>query len=111
MTKNDELQILADAATKLGPHSYCGPWLTAVIPIIERDIRSDNPPNPFTPEERAAVILREAEDVLRRAKSDASMILQSAQQQLVDANQIRLNAARAVAQANRDLEKMIKTLS
>jgi hypothetical protein len=39
------------------------------------------------------------------------MILQSAQQQLVDANQIRLNAARAVAQANRDLEKMIKTLS
>jgi hypothetical protein len=111
MTKNDELQILADAATKLGPHSYCGPWLTAVIPIIERDIRSDNPPNPFTPEERAAVILREAEDVLRRAKSDAETTRQQAVKQLVDANQIRLNAARAVAQANRDLEKMIKTLS
>ena len=111
MTKNDELQILADAATKLGPHSYCGPWLAAAIPIIERDIQSDNPPNPFTPEERAAVILREAEDVLRRAKSDASMILQSAQQQLKDANQIRLNAAHAVAQANRDLEKMVRSLS
>ena len=111
MTKNDELQILRAAATKLGSHSYCGPWLAASIPIIERDIRSDNPPNPFTPEERAAVILREAEDVLRRAKSDAAIILQQANQQLADSRSIRLNAARAVAQANRDLEKMVRSLS
>jgi hypothetical protein len=111
MTKNEELQILRDAAAKLGPHSYCGPWLTAVIPIIERDIRSDNPPNPFTPEERAAVILREAEDVLRRAKSDAAIILQQANQQLADARSIRRNATHAVAVASRDLEKLANSLS
>ncbi len=111
MFKQEEIAILQAAAAKLGPHSYCGPWLTAAIPIIERDIRSDNPPNPFTPEERAAVILREAEDVLRHAKAYAETTRQQAVKQLVDANQIRLNAARAVAEANRALEKMIKTLS
>ena len=111
MFKQEEIAILAAAADKLGPHSYCGPWLTAAIPIIERDIRSDNPPNPFTPEERAEVILREAEDVLRRAKADAAIILRQANQQKDEARQIRLAAACAVAEANRALEKIIKTLS
>lgn len=44
MTKSDEIQILREAAARLGPESYCGPWLAEIIPFIEQDIRSDLPP-------------------------------------------------------------------
>ena len=41
LTKTQEIAILTEAATKLGPNSYLGIWLTTFIPMIERDIRSD----------------------------------------------------------------------
>lgn len=111
MTKNEELQILRDAARKLGPHSYCGPWLTAAIPVIERDIRSDLAPDPLTVGQHAAQIIREAEDVLRRAKAEADIIVKAAMAQKDEARQIRLAAARAVAQAHQTLEKIGSSLS
>lgn len=111
MTKNEELQILREAAAKLGQDSYCGPWLTVAIPIIERDIRSDNPPDPLTIKQYAAQILREADDVLRRAKAEADITVKAAMQQKDEARQIRLSAARAVAQAHQALEKIGSSLS
>jgi hypothetical protein len=110
MTKSQEIEILREAASKLGADSYLGPWLSAAIPIVERDIRSDNPPATITPQEHAAQIIAEAEEVLRRAKLEAATIIQSAQQQLKDAKQIRISATQAVAQANRDLERLIRSL-
>lgn len=111
MTKNEELQILREAAEKLGPDSYCGPWLRTVIPIIERDIRSDNPPDPITHRQYAAQIMAEAEEVLRRAKADADIVMHAAKKKLEEAGSIRLTASRAVAQANRDLEKLVRSLA
>ena len=43
MTKDAELQILTEAIKKLGPQSYCGPWLESVLKDVERDIRDDVP--------------------------------------------------------------------
>ena len=41
LSKSEEIQILSDAADKLGSGSYCGDWLREQIPFIECDIRSD----------------------------------------------------------------------
>jgi len=111
MTKSQELDILRKAASELGADSYLGPWLSFVIPIVERDIRSDNPPATITPQKHAAQIIAEAKEVLRRAKMEAATIIGSAQQQLKDVDQLRVNATHAVAQASRDLEKMALRLS
>jgi regulator of protease activity HflC (stomatin/prohibitin superfamily) len=48
LSKLDEIEILQHCAAKLGPESYCGPWLSAAIPIILDDIRSDHLPHPPT---------------------------------------------------------------
>lgn len=40
-TKDGELAILAEAARRLGPLSYCGPWLAQQLDGISRDLRSD----------------------------------------------------------------------
>lgn len=40
-SKSEEIQILTNAAKKLGPNSYCGQWLLEQIPVIEHTIRSD----------------------------------------------------------------------
>lgn len=84
MTKSEEIQILREAAAKLGSQSYCGPWLAEQIQFIESDIRSDCPPSPTLreAEERAAGIValaraREAE-ILAHARRDADAILERA---------------------------------
>jgi hypothetical protein len=41
-TKSEEIAILTEAASRLGANSYCGPWLTSILPFIEREIRSDS---------------------------------------------------------------------
>ncbi len=41
MTKQNEIEILRACAERLGPDSYCGPWLSDQIPAIESDIRAD----------------------------------------------------------------------
>jgi hypothetical protein len=35
MTKQEEIQVLRDAAARLGASSYCGPWLLEVIAAVE----------------------------------------------------------------------------
>ncbi len=46
MTKHEELEVLRDAVKRLGPDSYCGPWLDSVLGAVERDIKADLPPMP-----------------------------------------------------------------
>lgn len=41
MNKDQELAILAEAATKLGNASCLGPWLSSIIDELQRDLRSD----------------------------------------------------------------------
>lgn len=45
MTKAEEIKILSAAAKKLGNDSYLGDALSALIPHIEMEIRSDIIPN------------------------------------------------------------------
>ena len=65
MTKNQEIQILIDAANKLGPDSYAGTWLAEQIPFIQLDIRSDHPVG------TAAVSISEAKEMVIKAREDA----------------------------------------
>lgn len=41
MMKSEEIALLRAVAAKLGPNSYCGPWLASVADEVERDIHSD----------------------------------------------------------------------
>jgi hypothetical protein len=76
MTKDQELFILTEAATKLGTDSYCGPWLLDVLDELERDIRSDLPPCPSPAESR-----RQAESIIAEARSQAATIIMNAKDQ------------------------------
>ena len=53
MTKSEELAILRDAAERLGPDSYCGPWLAEQLELVERDMLADLAPAPVWGELRA----------------------------------------------------------
>ena len=68
MTKDQEIQILIDAANKLGPDSYAGAWLNEQIPFIQFDIRCDHPVG------TAAVSISEAKEMVIKAREDARKI-------------------------------------
>ena len=53
MTKTDEITILRDTIQRLGPHSYCGPWLAEQLQFIEADMASDFSPIPCWRQSRA----------------------------------------------------------
>lgn len=72
MTKPDEIEILRDAARRLGPDSYCGPWLAEQIQFIEADIRSDFPPSPT---------LKYAESVVEAARAKCGEAMASAERE------------------------------
>lgn len=84
MTKHDEIQLLLEAAHKLGSNSYCGPWINEQIPYIEHDIRCDIMPTPTWSETRklhdSTITLAkdQAERIIRAAKKDAEEIMQDA---------------------------------
>lgn len=77
MDKQTEIKILKEAAAKLGPDSYCGPWLESQIPFIERDIRADIMPE--TDWDKAVSAARaEAERIIAEAKAEAERIKKEA---------------------------------
>jgi hypothetical protein len=41
MTKSQEIEILREAASKLGADSYLGPWLLQLLPELEAHMRAD----------------------------------------------------------------------
>lgn len=114
MTKAQEITILRAAAEKLGTASYCGPWLTRILPGIERDIASDNPPGVQTPAEYAASVIQEAKSgadrILLEAKREADRMLREAGTTLAEAKQSRDSANRAVVAAHRTLGDLIRSL-
>lgn len=69
MTKDQEIQILIDTATKLGPDSYSGTWLKEQIPFIQLDIRSDHPVG------TAAVSISEAKEMVIKSRETADKML------------------------------------
>ena len=84
MTKQQEIDILAAAADKLGADSYCGPWLRDQIPFVERDMRSDILPTFSWTECRRlheghlALAKEQAERILKQAKEQAAVIRKDA---------------------------------
>jgi cell division septum initiation protein DivIVA len=114
MTKSDEITILREAAEKLGSASYCGPWLRGILPGIERDIASDNPPGVQTPAEYAASVIaeakREADEMLRKAKLEADRMLRDAGNQLAAAKASRDAANRALVAAHRTIGDLIRAI-
>lgn len=76
MTKKQELEIIAEAASRLGPDSYLGPWLTQLLPELEQAMRSDTIPQiTITDAVRVAksaaevageIMIRDAEERVRR---------------------------------------------
>ena len=77
LSKSQEIQILSDAADKLGSGSYCGDWLREQIPFIECDIRSDFHPGIYASAsireagKRAEVILSEAKHAAMKLERDS----------------------------------------
>lgn len=114
MTKAQEITILRAAAEKLGTASYCGPWLRGVLPGIERDIASDNPPGVQNPAEYAEAIIQEAkrgaDRILLEAKREADRMLREAGNQLTEAKAFRDSASRAIATAHRTIGDLIRSI-
>lgn len=69
-TKAAELNELKALAEKLGPQSYCGPWLASVLVEVEADMRSDMGPTPSVVDVRSEQQrLREQDAALRGEKA------------------------------------------
>lgn len=101
MTKSDEIQILREAAARLGPESYCGPWLAEIIPFIEQDIRSDFVPASIeAARKEAARIISEATE---RGKELLRLAQLRADQVTHQANQARGEVSAAIRAAERVL--------
>ena len=106
MTKQDEIQLLLEAAHKLGSHSYCGPWLNEQIPYIEHDMRCDIMPNSTWFETR-----RLHDGMLETAKQQAEYLLKAATEKadkiMRDAEKQAENTRKALA---RDIQRALDAL-
>lgn len=98
MTKTQEIEILKEAAAKLGKDSYCGEWLNSLLPRIERDIRSDYVPV-YTPEQAQ----KDAEKIVEEAKERAKEILDNASR---NAQKIASDIENAKARARSELFRL-----
>ncbi|MEI8280792.1 MAG: hypothetical protein WCG75_00160 [Armatimonadota bacterium] len=72
MTKSQEISILLDTIARLGPDSYCGPWLSGQIGAIESAINSDFGPSAYALSPADAA--REAQSILAEARKEAAEI-------------------------------------
>ena len=106
MTKHDEIQLLLEAAHKLGSNSYCGPWLQDQIPFVEHDIRSDIMPNSSWVETRKL-----HDGMLATAREQANYIIKEANEKagkiMGDAQKFSENTRRTLA---RDIQKALDAI-
>ena len=93
-TKAEEIAVLKEAAEKLGKFSYCGNWLTSLIPNIDLTIRSDGSVEEYDLRKMQAECLQMKTD----AEMQASAIIASAELQ---AQAIR-EAGRKTLESHRD---------
>lgn len=77
MFKSQEIEILRETIAKLGPDSYCGPWLAGQLEAICSAIASDYPPEAYalSPSDAA----REAQKIISEAKRERAEIISDAQ--------------------------------
>lgn len=73
MNKSQELVILRYAIHKLGPDSYCGPWLASVADEVEQQVRGDFFPTPSiaATQIRCDVLVEEANQLAKQIEADA----------------------------------------
>lgn len=89
MDKATEIQIMRDAIAKLGQDSYCGPWLSDMLPSIERDITSDIPPYitladcQARQEHDIKMAKFAAGEIVARAEEKAQDIMEKARQDII----------------------------
>lgn len=69
MMKSEEIALLRGIAAKLGPNSYCGPWLASVADEVEQQVRSD-----FFPTPTLAGTRKDCEEMIALAKDKAEQI-------------------------------------
>jgi len=72
MTKHQEIEILRDTIARLGPDSYCGPWLSGQLGAIESAMASDYSPACYALSPSEA--LKESMRLIQEAKADAAKI-------------------------------------
>lgn len=76
MTKQQEIEVLRDTISRLGPDSYCGPWLSGQLGAIESALSSDYSPSCYALSPSEA--LKESMRLMAEAKEDAAKIRASA---------------------------------
>ena len=77
MTKKQEIEILRETISRLGPDSYCGPWLKGQLGAIESALESDYPPEAYalSPQDALQYCINKRAE----AKRDADEIISGAQ--------------------------------
>lgn len=73
MTKQQELELVRALADRLGPDSYCGPWLASVLPEVEWEMRNDYPPSANWANSRKAAEAA-AENIIAHAQNTAASL-------------------------------------
>jgi len=107
MTKDQELAILAKAASDLGSASYLGDWLASITWELERDLRSD-----FIPVLTLSEARRRADEVIAEAHYKAEKVLAGAQREADKLLQDAIDSSRRVRAALRhDLQQALNNLN
>lgn len=109
MTKKQEIEILRETISRLGPDSYCGPWLYGQLGAIELALDSDYPPEAYALNPSQAIAL--AQSTIAEAKRDAEEIRDNARK---DAERVKKDAAdwrdQIRAMVRRDLEAILRKI-
>ena len=72
MTKNEEIEVLANIIGSLPEDSYLRPCLTRMQPEIERDIRNDIIPDPYPEMKRLQALVKTNAEELFRIRAEIS---------------------------------------
>lgn len=112
MTKSEEIQVIREAISRLGPGSYLGPWLADQLPSIESALASDYGPEAYAfsiaearihCEKLVSQALEEAEKTRARAKADAEAEREKA---CHFCDRARADLLRALERARHELTKI-----
>lgn len=106
MTKNQELEILDAAISKLGPDTYLGPWLSQIRFELKSLLQSD-----ILPQISLEDASKEARLVLERANLEADRIVKTARKNVQGIEQNAAEEAtrigNSVLRVLRDAEKAL----
>lgn len=95
-TKAQEIEILRDTVKRLGPDTYTGPWLAAVVGEVESQIRSDYFPSITLTESR-----EKCETLIAEATRKAQSIIEDAE----------LQAKKRIDRADHYVESVLESIN